>query len=88
MRGKAWFVIGAALGYVVGTRVGRRGYEKLKQQAAGLWGSAPVQKGVGAVQDRARDIPVVGNTIAQVMGSVNTHLDDASDDVQISTPTA
>jgi hypothetical protein len=65
MKGKVMFVVGAAVGYVVGTRAGRQGYERLKSQASDLWLNPKVQDTVESVGDLAKDkIPVVGGAIS------------------------
>lgn len=51
MRGKIAFVLGAAVGYVLGTRAGRERYEQIKRGAQHLWQTEPVQRGVSAVRD-------------------------------------
>lgn len=53
MKGKIGFVLGAAVGYVLGTRAGRERYEQIKRGAKALWGSEPVQRGVHVVSDAA-----------------------------------
>lgn len=59
MKGKIAFVIGAAIGYVCGTRAGRERYEQIKRGAEALWNTEPVQKSVifvrDAVDERAGD---------------------------------
>ncbi|MCU1586246.1 MAG: hypothetical protein JWM49_2802 [Microbacteriaceae bacterium] len=65
MQGKLMFALGAAAGYVFGTRSGRKGYERLKSQASNLWLNPRVQETVSTVGEFAKDkIPVVGGTIA------------------------
>lgn len=54
MKGKIAFVLGAAVGYVLGSRAGRERYEQIKNGAQTLWHTAPVQRGVGAVRDVAQ----------------------------------
>lgn len=54
MKGKVAFILGAAVGYVLGSRAGRERYEQIKQGATSLWNSKPVQSGVEAVNDVAR----------------------------------
>ncbi|WP_181158426.1 YtxH domain-containing protein [Leucobacter massiliensis] len=54
MKGKVAFVVGAAVGYVLGTRAGRERYEQIKQGAQKLWSTEPVQKGVELVQGVAQ----------------------------------
>lgn len=60
MKGKIAFVLGAAVGYVLGTRAGRERYEQIKAGAQKVWETEPVQKGVGVVRgaldERADDV--------------------------------
>jgi uncharacterized protein YbaA (DUF1428 family) len=51
MRGKLLFVTGAAVGYVLGTRAGRKRYDQMKSAATKVWESPGVQKQVNAVED-------------------------------------
>lgn len=51
MRGKLLFVTGAAVGYVLGTRAGRKRYDQMKSAATKVWESPGVQKQVHAVED-------------------------------------
>lgn len=53
MKGKVAFVLGAAVGYVLGARAGRARYEKIKSGAKAAWESEPVQNGVAVVQGAA-----------------------------------
>ncbi len=53
MRGKLLFVAGAAVGYVLGARAGRRRYEQIKSAAAKVWETPGIQKQVNAVEDYA-----------------------------------
>lgn len=62
MKGKVAFVLGAAVGYVLGTRAGRERYAQIKRGAKAVWGTPPVQRGVTALRgvaqtqvDRAKD---------------------------------
>ena len=55
MKGKIAFVLGAAVGYVLGSRAGRERYEQIKRGAEQVWNTAPVQQGVDAVRDATRD---------------------------------
>ena len=50
MKGKIAFVLGAAVGYVLGSRAGRGRYEQIKRGAQNVWNTEPVQKGVGLVK--------------------------------------
>jgi len=56
MRGKVLFVVGLGIGYLLGTRAGRRRYEQIKATALNLWESEPVQWGVSQVQDAAGEL--------------------------------
>ena len=72
MQKKLIFVVGAAIGYVVGTRTGRAGYERLKHQAADVWQNPRVQKTVDDVEHFAKDkVPVVGDVIGDLRGKVD-----------------
>ncbi|GAB3395039.1 hypothetical protein GCM10027568_26350 [Humibacter soli] len=55
MRGKVLFVVGLGVGYVLGTRAGRRRYEQIKSVARSFWDSPTVQKQRQTVQDYASD---------------------------------
>jgi hypothetical protein len=46
MRAKAAFVIGAGIGYVLGTRAGRQQFEKIKGWASDAWHDPRVQSTV------------------------------------------
>ena len=54
MKGKIAFVLGAAVGYVLGTRAGRERYEQIKRGAQNVWHTEPVQRGVEAVRGAAQ----------------------------------
>lgn len=54
MKGKVAFVLGAAVGYVLGTRAGRERYAQIKRGAEAVWQTAPVQRGVGLVREAAQ----------------------------------
>jgi len=49
------FVLGLAVGYVVGTRQGRQGYENLKNRASDLWSNPRVRRTVSDAQKVVRD---------------------------------
>jgi hypothetical protein len=49
MAGRILFLTGAAVGYVLGTRAGRRRYEQIKAGAERLWNDPKVQGSVDQV---------------------------------------
>lgn len=53
MRGKLGLVIGLGVGYVLGTRAGRRRYEQIKASAQKVWELDQVQEQVDKVKDFA-----------------------------------
>lgn len=55
MRGKVGFVLGAALGYVLGSRAGRARYEQIKRGATAVWQTPLVQQGVSTVKASVGD---------------------------------
>src|SRR5690625_126214 len=55
MKGRVAFIVGAAVGYVLGSRAGREHYDKLKEQAKALWENPSVQEKVTAAEDRIGD---------------------------------
>ena len=61
MRGKLLFVTGAAVGYVLGARAGRKRYEQIISAANKVWESPGIQKQVTAVEDfvaaKVGDVP-------------------------------
>lgn len=66
MQGKIMFALGAAVGYVVGTRSGREAYDRLKARATEVWHDPRVQQKVSDAQDFAKEkIPAAGEKITQ-----------------------
>jgi hypothetical protein len=61
MKGKLLFVAGAAVGYVLGARAGRKRYEQIRGAAERIWETPGVQNQVEQVKDfaaqRVGDIP-------------------------------
>ena len=55
MKAKLAFAAGLAVGYGVGTRVGRRGYENLKNNARAVWEMDAVQETIEHVQTTVKD---------------------------------
>jgi hypothetical protein len=63
--------LGAAVGYVLGTRQGRGAYEQMKSQAQRVWRDPKVQKTVSGAQDFAREqTAVVKDKVADVTSKV------------------
>ncbi|GAA1635571.1 hypothetical protein GCM10009790_16830 [Georgenia ruanii] len=54
--GKFSFVVGAGLGYVLGTRAGRAQYERIKKATSVVWSSPRVQERVQKVETKVGDI--------------------------------
>lgn len=71
MKGKIAFVVGAAVGYVLGSRAGRERYEQIKRGAETLWQTEPVQRGVDVVKG------LVDNRVDEVKAFVRRASADA-----------
>lgn len=50
---KAMFILGLAVGYVLGARAGRDRYDQLKERATGAWQSPRVQRNVDTAKGAA-----------------------------------
>lgn len=61
MRGKLLFITGGLVGYVLGSRAGRKRYDQIVAAAENLWSAPPVQRRVTEVRDfaleRVGDVP-------------------------------
>lgn len=56
MKYRATFVIGAAVGYVLGSKAGRERYEQLKRAARKVADNPTVQEAAGTVRSRAGEL--------------------------------
>ena len=54
--GRFWFIVGLAVGYIFGTRAGRKRYEQIKSAATNIWESEPVQWAAQQAQDTFGDV--------------------------------
>lgn len=55
MKAKLTFLAGLAAGYVLGTRAGRKSYEKIKTAAKALWNNDAVQSNIATVQETVKE---------------------------------
>jgi hypothetical protein len=89
MKAKLLFGAGIAAGYVLGSRSGRAGYEKLKSRAAALWASKPVQDQVAAATEAVREkAPEVSGQLTEAARRAGTILGSAVRDHSASTKVA
>lgn len=71
MKGKILFVAGAAAGYVLGARAGRKRYEQIAAAANRFWQTQPVQDVAGAVGGAAKtQLSAVSDKAYEVVRSV------------------
>ncbi|WP_211374173.1 YtxH domain-containing protein [Cellulomonas fimi] len=79
MKSKAVFILGAGVGYVLGTRAGRQQFEKIKGWSRGVWEDPRVQAQVTGLEEKATEFaktqaPVlkekVTGTVKSAVGSV------------------
>jgi hypothetical protein len=78
--GKLTFVAGAAVGYVLGARAGRKRYEQIKGQATRLWRSQPVQERVGSATDTVKQqaAPFVTEKLGEAVKAVGQQMRQSS----------
>ncbi len=60
-------LVGAAIGYVLGTRAGRERYDQIAEKASKLWGDPRVQQKVEEVRTQA---PEVASKVTETAKSV------------------
>jgi histidinol-phosphate/aromatic aminotransferase/cobyric acid decarboxylase-like protein len=79
MKSKAFFIAGAGMGYVLGTRAGREQFEKIKKWSMSMWQDPRVQAQVNDLEARAAEFAKtegaalkdkVAETVKSVVGSV------------------
>lgn len=85
MQGRIMFVAGAAVGYVLGSRAGRRRYEQIKSAADRVWNDRNVQKGVnevvGTVQGFVKEkAPEVQDAVVGQAKKLSAKVKKADDD--------
>ncbi|MCX4551277.1 YtxH domain-containing protein [Streptomyces sp. NBC_01387] len=75
MRYKLTFVVGLALGYVIGTRAGRERYEQLKKSARQVAENPAVRNAAEAAAQNGRD--VAGKALHTVSEKVGDRMPEA-----------
>jgi hypothetical protein len=77
VKGKLLFVAGLAIGYVLGTRDGRRRYEQIKSAAQTIWESEPVQWAAAQAQDAMGELgeKALAGARKVVTGSTKSNID-------------
>ncbi len=95
MKGKLAFVLGAGVGYVLGTRAGRAQFEKIKGWASDAWHDPRVQSTVDDLESSAarfakdQGSALKDKAVDAVKGAVSRSSDDEADEVGVrSTPPA
>lgn len=76
MRATAAFLVGGAIGYLLGTEAGRERLDKLRDQAKTLWEDPRVQETVADGQKRATEFvkdkaPVIKEKVAEAVRSAS-----------------
>lgn len=54
--GKISFILGAGVGYVLGTKAGRSQFEQIKQVGSNVWQNPRVQEGVHKAEGRISEV--------------------------------
>jgi hypothetical protein len=69
MRGKLWFLGGAAVGFVIGARAGRERYDQLVRATRNMWDHPTTQEAAGVVQEQASRLYAKGkDTVSGKLG--------------------
>ncbi|MGC0144038.1 YtxH domain-containing protein [Pseudactinotalea sp. Z1732] len=88
MKGKVGFVLGAAVGYLLGTRAGQEHYDKIKAQAKNVWENPTVQEKVSAAESKVGEVMreqgshVAGKITDTVKSKFGSDSSVGSEDVQ------
>ena len=87
--GKISFILGAGVGYVLGTKAGRSQFEQIKQVSSNVWQNPRVQEGVHKAEGRISDVArkqgsavtdrVAGAVKERISGSGSSKGDEVSD---------
>jgi hypothetical protein len=91
MKGKLAFVLGAGVGYVLGTRAGRAQFEKIKGWASDAWQDPRVQSTVDDLESSAarfakdQGAALKDKAVEAVKGAVARTKGDGDDDVDVRT---
>jgi len=56
MRAKAAFVVGAGVGYVLGTRAGRQQYERIVRASRAVWSHPLVHTPISGLESKAAEL--------------------------------
>ena len=75
--GKLSFLAGAAVGYVLGARAGRKRYEQITSRANQAWSSEPVQTKVGTAREAVKkQAPVFADKVGEAARLAGSRLKD------------
>ncbi len=82
MKGKLAFVLGAGVGYVLGTRAGRAQFEKIKGWASDAWHDPRVQSTVDDLESKAAGFAKDQGTVLKdkAVGAVKSAVGKGSGD--------
>lgn len=81
VKNKLVFGLGAAAGYLLGTRAGRQQYERLREQAQDLWSSPKVQEQVEHAKQVAKEqVPVVRDKATEAPRTASEKVRSAGSD--------
>ena len=87
--GKFSFVLGAGVGYLLGTRAGRQQFEKIKHASKNVWQDPRVQQGVHKVEDKVGQVAreqgsavtdKVAGIVKSKIGSEGRHSDSSTEE--------